>query len=616
MKLTKLTTTLALSTVLATGVVSLATAKKTVKVTEAVNLPKNINLKDTTDSEIKNYYSSLSSLSASELSGTNLLKNLKSIISNNVTYYSYSQVTDAYLITDRDWINSPASAMSTYNASTQSLSGVSYSSEKDNNPYIHMLYHDYTNASMNKTRYTGDGDMSSTSKSFDNEHVWSQSHGFYKGSGDPLVGAGTDLHHLIAGTQYGNRTLHNNYSYGFVKTNDSEWQSTINNNSKPYEVKNKRGVQLFAHSQDQQQKVFEPQDCDKGDIARAMLYMVACYNNFDGSTPTPANPALNIQNYVIGDTTGYSSEDITKGYYGVLQDLLAWHRMDPVDEYEIHRNNIIYNSYQHNRNPFIDYPEWADYIWGVAEYDSGTRTISYDSTSTGHVNLSVDVINGYKPEKVLVSLEFVTQPFKIEYQVGDTFIPRGAYIKATYEDATYENVADDCTYTVDLSSVGLKTVTASYRDMSCTFQVNVNPVKEVKDITIAALPTKMTYQVGESFNPAGMNIIATYYDYEFTVEVTPDCTFDVDTSSAGTKPVTVHYRDKTATFDITVTKTPDPEPEKPAFDMKILIYIGIGVVAVVVIIGIFAGVLKVNKKGKVSVNKKGVKKIVKGKKKK
>ena len=74
MKLTKLTTTLALSTVLVAGALTLTTVKNTVLFTEAVNLPKNLVLKDNTKQEIKDYYSSLSSLPASELSGTNLLK--------------------------------------------------------------------------------------------------------------------------------------------------------------------------------------------------------------------------------------------------------------------------------------------------------------------------------------------------------------------------------------------------------------------------------------------------------------------------------------------------------------------------------------------------------------
>ena len=38
-------------------------------------------------------------------------------------------------------------------------------------------------------------------------------------------------------------------------------------------------------------------------------------------------------------------------------------RQDPVSQKEIDRNNAVYE-FQHNRNPFIDYPELAEYIWG------------------------------------------------------------------------------------------------------------------------------------------------------------------------------------------------------------------------------------------------------------
>lgn len=476
-KVTKLGMIFALSGVLTVGAVSLSHKKAVVKVTVAATLPKTINIEDNTPDEILNYYSSLSSLPAEQLSGNNLLKNLKGIISNNVTYFSYSQVTDAYLITDRDWINSPASAMSDYDESAGTVK-VSYSTEKTNNPYIHMLYHDYTNPSKNKTHYTGDGDMSSTSKSFDNEHAWSQSHGFFNGTGDPLVGAGTDLHHLIAGTQYGNRTLHNNYSYGFVKQNDANWTSAMS--SYPYEKYNKRGEQLFAHSQDQQTTVFEPQDSDKGDIARALLYMVACYNNLDGSTPTPANPALALKNYVIGDTTGYSSDNIENGYYGILQDILAWHRMDPVDEYEIHRNNLIYNNYQHNRNPFIDYPEWVEYIWGTSVYDSSSRTISYDSTSTGHVDLSNDELNGYiRDRKPVTNVQVTSLPTTREYVVGESLNKAGMVVIATFDDETTADVTLVCDISPKkFTSVGETTVTVTYKGHSDSFTVNVSKAPE------------------------------------------------------------------------------------------------------------------------------------------
>lgn len=50
-------------------------------------------------------------------------------------------------------------------------------------------------------------------------------------------------------------------------------------------------------------------------------------------------------------------------YHGKLSTLLEWHKQDPVSEFEIRRNNLIYENWQGNRNPFIDHPEWVYEIW-------------------------------------------------------------------------------------------------------------------------------------------------------------------------------------------------------------------------------------------------------------
>ena len=597
-RITKLTITALLSSAFAVSAVSLLFNKE-VKVLEAATLPTTLFLGNNTEEDITNYYSSLSSLSDAELSGTNLLKNLKGIIANNVTYYSYSSnVPNIYTITERDWNNSPISTLGTgtYNEETETITGFKHNKEaEEHNPYIRMLYCDYD--SIDKTTYSGNGDVDSGSKSFDNEHVWSQSHGFYSGSGNPLEGAGTDLHHLIAGTQYGNRFLHSNYSYGFVKANDTDWANKIATGTVPYETKNKRGEPLFAHSQDQQNKVFEPQDCDKGDIARAMLYMAACYNNLDGSTPTPAIPALNIQNYVIGDTTGYSSDNIVNGYYGILQDLLAWHRMDPVDEYEIHRNNLIYNNYQHNRNPFIDYPQWVEYIWGTAEYDEVAHTLTYDPTSTGHVNLATDVINGYTYDEAPESIEVSHLPNKTKYLVGESLDKTGLIITANYPDYTTKNITKRCSYSYDFSTTGNKVVTVTFGELTCSFDVTV---VSLTNLALDSLPVKTEYETGTPFDKTGMVVIATYSD-DSTENVTDRCEIvGADTSTTGTKTVTVKYGGMSVTFNI-VVKSGSPTK---IFTKEVLIYIGIGVGGVLLLIGLITGVVKVNKKGKVTVNKK------------
>lgn len=95
----------------------------------------------------------------------------------------------------------------------------------------------------------------------------------------------------------------------------------------------------------------------KGDVARALFYMAVRYNGLE---------------VVNGDLP-----DITVGQIGDLASLLQWNQLDPTDDFEMNRNNYIY-TWQYNRNPFIDYPNLADYIWGL---NAGQQWFSSLSTS-------------------------------------------------------------------------------------------------------------------------------------------------------------------------------------------------------------------------------------------
>lgn len=94
-------------------------------------------------------------------------------------------------------------------------------------------------------------------------------------------------------------------------------------------------------------KVFEPVDEYKGDFARTYFYMATCYND---------------------KIAGWNSDMLANNNYPCYTEwavnlLLKWHRQDPVSEKELKRNDAVY-AYQGNRNPFIDHPELAEYIWG------------------------------------------------------------------------------------------------------------------------------------------------------------------------------------------------------------------------------------------------------------
>ncbi len=93
--------------------------------------------------------------------------------------------------------------------------------------------------------------------------------------------------------------------------------------------------------------VFEPVDEYKGDFARTYFYFATRYENI---MTTIGGESFNNTKYPAFTT--WSKELFLK-----------WHRQDPVSQKEITRNNAIY-MHQNNRNPFIDYPELAEHIWG------------------------------------------------------------------------------------------------------------------------------------------------------------------------------------------------------------------------------------------------------------
>lgn len=93
---------------------------------------------------------------------------------------------------------------------------------------------------------------------------------------------------------------------------------------------------------------FEPADCYKGDFARAYFYIVTAYEDLVWADVA--------KEYLDNDSYLEFKPWLTEV-------LLKWHRLDPVSQKELDRADQI-SSIQHNRNPYIDYPELVEYIWG------------------------------------------------------------------------------------------------------------------------------------------------------------------------------------------------------------------------------------------------------------
>lgn len=172
--------------------------------------------------------------------------------------------------------------------------------------------------------YSGRSQSKSTNgggvNDWNREHVWAKSHGDF----GTATGPGTDLHHLRPED---------------VTVNSTRGNKDFDKGGSP--VAEAPGSFTDSDS-------FEPRDAVKGDVARMLLYMAVRYDGGDGFADLEVNDKVN----------NGSAPAI-----GRISVLKQWNLQDPPDAFEQRRNQVIFDTYQHNRNPFIDHPEWVNSIW-------------------------------------------------------------------------------------------------------------------------------------------------------------------------------------------------------------------------------------------------------------
>ncbi len=110
----------------------------------------------------------------------------------------------------------------------------------------------------------------------------------------------------------------------------------------------------------------------RGDVARAVMFLAVRYN---GLTLVEGNPADEREN-PLGDLTV----------------LLEWHRQDPPDDFELNRNNVVFE-WQQNRNPFIDNPILVEHIFG------NRQGVPYDASLSVVDNLVDNIVIFPNPSK-------------------------------------------------------------------------------------------------------------------------------------------------------------------------------------------------------------------------
>lgn len=297
------------------------------------------------------------------------------------------------------------------------------------------------------------------------EHVWSKSHGNF----GTETGAGSDLHNL--------KPID-------VNVNESKGYKDFDNGGTP---------DSEATACNKTTDTWEPRDEVKGDVARIIFYMAVRYEGTNGE----------IDLEIVDEVGTYPASE-----YGKLSTLLEWHKNDPPDNFERHRNDVIFK-WQKNRNPFIDYPELAGMIWetqdaNVIQFSNATQNPTFVTTNDA-VTISTNVAkNGGTITEV--TLHYGTDYDNLSSQIAMTTnddkytaeIPKQAiendtiFVKIEATDGTTTNILK-ASYFVNAVYDDSQTI-KPISDIQGTG--SASPLKDQKNITFTGIVTR---NIGEGY---------------------------------------------------------------------------------------------------------------------
>lgn len=468
-----------------------------------------------TDTQVHQYYDDFVT---EAMTGNTLKTALNNRIKNHTVISPYAETKYAMAIVDRDYTKSPLANGTSYN----------FTNTSTDNPYLRLMYGKY-NGSTNAYQWNADH-----TTIWNKEHTWAKSLGNF-GETAP---AGTDLHHLISSDQ-NNNNYHSNLDFGDVSTGASNVLDERGN------ISGKTGYSTLSLSK----KVYEPADEYKGDIARMVFYMATRYLTYSSK----GNPQLRLLESVVGGTTVTSSASVY-GELGILSHYLQWNEEDPVDEYEIKRNNLIYHNFQGNRNPYIDHPEWADIVFDTS-YSGAGATIVSGTSSVGN-NPAWAAASGV----TLSSISPNTSSMLTTYALNEAFDSTGLVVTATMSDSSTKVVngwTTDFDGVTSFGSSGNKTVTVTYVEGGVTKTTTLSITVENKSLSSLSLNTTSvttTFPFQGTFEQDNLTVDAVYSNASTRMLSSTNYTSSSpDLADLGTQNITISYSGVSQSYPIQVT---------------------------------------------------------------
>ena len=350
-------------------------------------------------------------------------------------------------------------------------------------------------------------------------------------------GRATDFHNLFASSASANSSR-GNKNYGVADVTSLTYTNRTTNNGND------------GYSFDPVN--FEPGNIDKGRLSRAIFYMATMYSEtendtINGITMKGLRIVENPVSYVAGENGAFA--------IGNLSTLLNWNNTYQVDYLEMQHNSSVFQDVftadgyaQGNRNPYVDYPELVDYVYGSKKGQAGF--LASLTASESLLKSNEHVVDHYALKEA-----------KREYTYGETVSSNDYKIVKVYKDYTYEVIDNGFTHslinhTFVESDGDNKTATIQVGDDTFTYQIDLNPMANCSTGPIVIKPD------GINKSQKGIDQNVTYNNYQFLLNFETSYTGEMTinniwSNGSGSEVLGTTFGSKTRVLSKLTIKTKD-----------------------------------------------------------
>lgn len=355
------------------------------------------------------------------------------------------------------------------------------------------------------------------------EHVWPKDGG---SAFSETSECGSDAHHLRP-TECNLNSTRGSKSFGEV---EQSTQNVVNQNKSASYGDGTADSLCYTSG-----SFFYPAAGYRGATARILMYVQTRWGN-----------KFNLQ---FVDGAGHSKT------IGDFKTLMKWHLEEPPTQEEINRNQAVYEI-QKNRNPFIDHPEYAAYIYSEA----GSYYANNGTTMANEVNALLANNNPYGGQTNVEPTKLTLDDYSCTLEVGQSraltlgVVPANGNKSVTWESKNMSVATVDQNGKITAVSTGTATIAAVSNvnaKVAAYCVVTVVKPRSVVMVEVDGTPTKTVYKAGDKFDPTGLTVTVLFDSGDVETVPLADCKWTdgntlEETLSAGTTTVKCSYKGVTS----------------------------------------------------------------------